>query len=90
MLDNYGKNITSWYWAGIRNQMMGLAAALGKPTTDYIPEEYGFWSRGDIWRLCFPLVFCRIVLGWQVYRKQDMTFLAVPVFTIKKKLKSIP
>jgi hypothetical protein len=90
MLDKHGKIITSWYWAGLRNQMMGLAAAVGKPTTDYIPESYGFWERDNIWRLCFPFIFCRIVLGWQVYRKEDMTFLAVPVCTIKKKLKPNP
>ena len=85
ILTRRGKIYTSWYWAGIRNQLMGLAAALGKPTTDYIPEQpYGFWERDDIWRYALPIGPVRIVVGWQVYRKLDMTFLAVPVFTLKR------
>lgn len=86
LLKDRGKLICSWYWAGWRNQMMGMAASFGKSTTDYIPESYGMWERGDIWRICFPVIFFRVVLGWQVYRKRDGTFLAVPVCTIKKKL----
>ena len=62
-----------------------LSAAVGKKTTDYIPETpYGYWERDDIWRYALPIGKVRIVVGWQVYRKLDLSFLAVPVFTIKK------
>ena len=84
-LDSYGKYFCSYMWAGTRNQMMGLAAALGKPATDYIPETpLGFWERDDIWRYALPFGPIKIVVGWQVYRKLDQSFLAVPVFTLKK------
>ena len=82
-LNKYGKWVCSYYWVGIRNQMMGMAAFFGKPATDYIPEGLGFWSRDDIWRYALALGPIKIVLGWQVYRKLDLSFLAVPVFTIK-------
>lgn len=84
MLEKYGKTVTAYYNLGWRNQMMGLAAALGKPATDYIPEGNGYWERDDIWRYSLPLGPIRIVVGWQVYRRLDMTFLAVPVFTLKR------
>ena len=81
----YGRTIASWYNGACRNQMFGLAAALGKETTDYIPEQpNGFWGRGDIWRYSLPLGPIRIVAGWQVYRRLDNSFLAVPVCTIKR------
>lgn len=88
-LDSYGKIYCSYLWAGWRNQLMGLAAYLGRPTTDYIPESpLGFWSRddsfGNVWRYSCSLGFAKFVCGWQVYRKQDMTFLAVPVCTLKR------
>ena len=83
-LDSYGKYFCSYMWAGTRNQLMGLAAALGKPATDYIPEGNGFWERDDIWRYSLPIGPIRIVAGWQVYRRLDMTFLAVPVLTLKR------
>jgi hypothetical protein len=79
-----GKSYCSYMWAGWRNQMMGMAAAFGKPATDYIPEGNGFWSRDDIWRYSLPLGPIRIVTGWQVYRRLDGTFLAVPVCTLKR------
>jgi len=63
--------------------MMGMAAYFGKPATDYIPEGFGFWSRDDIWRYALPIGPIKIVVGWQVYRRLDLTFLAVPVATIK-------
>ncbi len=83
-LNTQGKYICSYKWAGLRNQLMGLAAALGCPTTDYIPESpLGFWERGNIWRYTKVLGPIKVVLGWQVYRRLDLTFLAVPVFTLK-------
>lgn len=82
----YGRVIASWYNGAIRNQMMGLAAVLGKPTTDYAPEvTSGFWQRGDVWVLTIPFIFVKFVFGWQIYRRLDDTFLAVPVGTIKRK-----
>lgn len=84
-LDKYGRIITSYYWAGLRNQLMGLAAALGRQTSDYIPEEpLGFWERDNIWRYSIMLGKIKFVCGWQVYRKLDNTFLAVPLFTLKR------
>ena len=78
-------------WAGWRNQLMGLAAALGKSTTGYIPETpLGFWERKDkltgdiVWRYSKGLKWFKFVCGWQVYRKTDLTFLAVPVMTLKR------
>ena len=79
-----GKVFAAWQNGALRNQLMGLAAAMGKPTTDYIPETNGFWQRDDIWRLSVPIGPIRIVTGWQVYKKQDETFLAVPVCTLKR------
>lgn len=46
----WGKWGCTYYWLGLRNRAFGLARAIGKATTDYIPEGYGFWERGDIWR----------------------------------------
>ena len=83
-LDNHGKLYCSYMWAGLRNQAMGLAQALGHPTTDYIPEEpLGFWERDDIWRYSAKLGPIKFVCGWQVTKLLDSSFLAVPVFTIK-------
>jgi hypothetical protein len=85
MLETYGKTFTTYWNLGWRNQMMGLAAALGKETIGYIPETpNGFWTNGDTWRYSLPLGPIRIVAGWQVYRRLDQTFLAVPVLTLKK------
>lgn len=85
MLNKRGKIVTSYYWAGLRNQLMGLAAALGRTTEDYIPEQpLGFWERGSIWRYSKNIGFAKFVCGWQVYRKADQSFLAVPVCTLKK------
>ena len=83
-LDKYGKYVCSYLWAGIRNQMMGLAQALGKPTTDYIPEEpLGFWERDDVWRYSAKIGPIKFVCGWQVTKLIDNSFLAVPVMTLK-------
>jgi len=81
----YGKTVCSYYWLGLRNRAMGLAVFLGKPTTDYIPEEpMGFWERDDIWRYAKKLGKLKFVTGYQVYRKLDKSFVAVPVFTLKR------
>lgn len=80
----YGRSFASWYNGALRNQMMGLAAALGKPTTDYAPEGVKNWKRGDVWAFTIPLPFYSFVGGWQIYRKLDDTFLAVPVGTLKR------
>ena len=85
MLAKRGRVFTTYYNLGWRNQMMGLAAALGKPTAAYAPEGVKNWHRGDVWAFSFPLPFCRFVGGWQIYRKLDLTFLAVPVGTLKRR-----
>lgn len=86
MLAKYGKTVTTYYNLGWRNQMMGLAASVGKETTDYIPDKpLGFWQRDDIWRYTLALGPIYIIAGWQVYRRLDKSFLAVPVLTAKRK-----
>lgn len=83
--DKYGKYVCSWYWLGLRNQLMGFAAALGQKTTDYIPEEpLGYWERDGIWRYSIAFGKIKFVTGFQVYKVLDGTFTAVPVFTIKR------
>lgn len=80
-----GMWVTSWYWLGIRNCLMGLAVWAGKPTTDYIPEQpLGFWRRGDLWRYAVVIGPLKLVLGYQVYKLLDGTFRAVPVCTLKR------
>ena len=83
MIEKYGKTVTTYYNLGLRNQLMGLAAALGKPSTAYAPEVNN-WQRGDVWAFSFPLLICRFVGGWQIYKLLDGTFLAVPVGTLKR------
>ena len=84
MIAKYGGTVTTYYNLGLRNQMMGLAQALGKPTTDYIPEEpLGFWERDDVWRYSAKLGPIKFVCGWQVTKLLDSSFLAVPVATLK-------
>lgn len=85
VFDKYGKYICSFYWLGLRNQMMGLAAALGQKTSDYIPEEpLGYWERDNIWRYSIAFGPIKFVTGFQVYKVLDGTFTAVPVFTLKR------
>lgn len=84
--DKYGKWVTSWYWLGCRNCLMTMAIRLGKPTTDYIPEEpLGFWERGDIWRYSCQFGPIKFVIGYQVYKLLDGSFYAAPVFTLKRR-----
>lgn len=95
----HGKLWCSWYWLGVRNCLMGMATALGKPTSDYIPEEpLGYWERGTgdghIWRYAKHLFTLNLpdkpiriifVCGYQVYKRLDGSFQAAPVFTVKRK-----
>lgn len=95
----YGRWVTSLYWLGVRNCLMGLAVSLGQRTTDYIPEEpFGFWSRtdtlGTIWRYSKHLFTIKLgnkttrivfVCGYQVYRTLNGEFQAAPVFSLKQK-----
>ena len=97
--DKYGKWITSLYWLGVRNCLMGLAVAWGQRTSDYIPEEpFGYWSRtdsmGTIWRYSKHLFTAKLgnkttrivfVCGYQVYRTLKGDFQAAPVFSLKQK-----
>jgi len=79
----YGFTAASWYNGAIRNQMFGLAAAIGKPTIDYAPELDN-WKRDDVWAFTIHLVICKFIGGWQIYKKLDGTFIAVPVGTLKR------
>lgn len=87
MYDKWGQWVTSWYWLGIRNTVMGLAVAWGKPAGDYIPESLGYWQRDtdDLWRYAAQIApGIKFVTGYQVYRTLDGSFKAAPVFTIKR------
>lgn len=88
MLDRYGKWVTAWWWAGMRNALMGLSCWLGKQTSDYLPEEVdGYWERrdqyGHIWKYVLPLGPVKIITGYSVYALLDDRFWAAPVLTVK-------
>ena len=83
-LDARGKYYCSYMWAGLRNQMMGLAAAFGQPTSDYFPEEpLGMYRCGTLWRYARKFGSVKFVCGWQVTKLSNGSFLAVPVCTLK-------
>lgn len=85
VLQTYGKWVCAWYWAGTRNAFMGLACSMGKPTTDYIPEDIeGLWERGDVWIYRKTLWGVRLYAGYTAYALLDGTFRAAPILTIKK------
>jgi hypothetical protein len=84
MLKKYGKWVTAWYWAGTRNQFMGLACAMGKPTEDYIPEDVeGLWERGGVWKYRKSFGRVKFYTGYTAYALLDGTFQAAPILTIK-------
>ena len=82
-----GRFACSYYWAGVRNQGMGFAAWLGKKADDYVPPQTqdGLWTRDsdNVWTYTKHLGKLMFVMGWQVYRLADKSFLAVPLFTLK-------
>ena len=79
----WGKWITSWYWLGIRNCLFGLSLRLGKPATDYIPDEpLGFWQRDDIWRYSARLGAFKFITGYKVYKLPDGSFRAAPCLSV--------
>ena len=85
MLHSRGPLWTSYVFYGWRNQMMNLACAFGIPANGYIPDVPAtFWSCGNVWRLALPLGPIKLIMGHQVYRNMDGTFVAAPVFTVKK------
>lgn len=84
MLQTYGKWVTAWWWAGTRNQFMGLACWMGKPTEGYIPEDIeGLWERGDVWKYRKTFGRVRFYTGYTAYAMLDGTFRAAPILTIK-------
>ena len=79
----WGKWITSWYWLGIRNCLFGLSLRLGRPATDYIPDEpLGFWQRDDIWRYSARLGAFKFITGYKVYKLPDGSFRAAPCLSL--------
>ena len=80
----WGKGVCSWYWMGLRNTMMGLAVACGRPCASYIPETLGYWSDGNVWRWAHRVGPLKFVTGYQVYKLLDGSFRAAPVFTLKR------
>lgn len=87
----WGKYLCSYVWAGLRNQGMGFARALGKPAIGFVPDQVvGFWERtdDDVWLYSKYLNAAhtwQFVCGWQITHLPDNSFLAVPLFTIKKR-----
>ncbi|SDO75758.1 hypothetical protein SAMN05216303_102278 [Rhodoferax sp. OV413] len=82
----YGRFLCSWYWLGLRNRGHGFAAQFGLPTSAYWPGEPGYYQRGGLWWLRYPLAGGRLQFkaGYRIYKLLDSSFLAVPVFTITK------
>nr|WP_315237729.1 hypothetical protein [uncultured Albidiferax sp.] len=82
----FGHVWCAWYWLGVRNRVHGLAAMLGVPTSAFWPPEPGYYTRGNLWWLRYPLLGGRLAFkaGYRSYKLLDGTFLAVPVFTITK------
>lgn len=85
MLMSHGKWVTAWWWAGNRNVLMGLACWMGKPTTDYIPEDVeGLWERGEVWMWRKTIGKVRVYAGYTAYSLLDGSFRAAPILTLKK------
>jgi hypothetical protein len=85
-----GKWVTAWVWMGLRNPLMGLAAWLGKPTSNYAPEGViGLWERTDkfgrIWLYTLAIGSVHLITGYTVYALLDGSFRAAPVFTLKRR-----
>lgn len=71
----------SYVWAGLRNRAQGLAHSMGKPALDFIPPYEGFFKRepDEIWQRHLG----KVTFGWEVYRLNDGSFWAVPIFTAR-------
>jgi hypothetical protein len=86
---------TSYQWCGLRNRAQGLAFMLGKPAVWYVPGEdeivqTNYWSNhhfdrptDGVWKHIHKIGNLAVSTGWQVYRKNDGAFWAVPLFTIR-------
>lgn len=84
-LEKYGKRRTAWMWMGLRNQFMGLACWMGKPTTGYIPEDIeGLWKRDNVWIRRKTIGNFRFYTGYTAYALLDGKFQAAPIFTVKR------
>jgi hypothetical protein len=73
-----------------RAHLMGLAAWLGKPTSNYAPEGViGLWERTDkfgrIWLYTLAIGSVHLITGYTVYAMLDGSFRAAPVFTLKRR-----
>ncbi|WP_367846996.1 hypothetical protein [Rhodoferax sp. WC2427] len=82
----FGRFFCAWYWLGVRNRVHGFAAWFGVPTAAGWPGAPGYYERGGLWWLRYPLLGGRLALkaGYRIYTLPDKSFLAVPVFTITK------
>lgn len=78
--------ITSWYWLGARNPLMGMANSLGKTVSGFILDgPKMFYKAEGVWRLRVPLIPPFVFLtGYEIYFKLDKVHTAAPIFTIKR------
>jgi hypothetical protein len=88
VFQKYGKWVTSWYWMGLRNQVMGLAVWMGEQTSDYAPENVeGLWERTDIygtvWKYTKTIGKIKFITGYKVYAMLDGTFRSAPTLGLK-------
>ena len=89
LFERRGKWVTAWVWMGLRNPLMGLAAWLGKPTSDYAPEGViGLWKRTDkfgyAWKYTLSIGPVHIIMGYNVYALLDGSYRTAPVFALKR------
>lgn len=82
--DKYGRFICSWLWLGQRNTFMNLASRWGHETTDFAPEGVmGLWERGNDWKYTKKIGKVLFITGYNIYKRENGTFVAAPVFTFK-------
>ena len=89
--NRFGALFTAWYWLGIRNRLHGLAASFGVVTEEGWPnppdnsDEY--YVRGKLWWRRKPIWGGKFAFkaGYRIYHLVDLTYRAVPCFTITKK-----
>jgi len=89
-IDNYGKTVAAYLWAGWRNQYFGFALAMGSQTSGSAPYDIeGYWERtdeyGTIWRYRKNFGKVGIMTGYNSYTLLDGRHWTAPVLTVKIK-----
>lgn len=86
VFSKFGRVFCTWYWAGVRNRMHGLAASFGVPAEKPWGPQFGLQTQGKLWWVRYSLWNGKLAFkaGYRVYTLLDKSYLAVPVFTITK------